>query len=392
MIQAEVKPAAELSAEEASAWRGWCAAEPAFRNPLLGPDFAMAVGRARGDARAAVLHRGGTLVGAFAFHERPNGFARPIGSTFSDYHALLSAPGERIDGRQALAAIGVSAIRFTGLIDPRGAFPTMRISQDRGYAIELGGSLEAHDEALRSANPKRFKNWRRLQNKLEREFGEISLEADATSRDDFDALLGWKRDQLRRTGLHDVLRPGWAQELLWDLFEQRSGEMRGAMVLLRAGGRLVAGQFGVVQNGACHVWISAMDPECASCGPGLVLMHRMPQAMAALGVEVWDLGPGYAHYKEGFSSRRIDVGEGLVLDEGHAGRAARSVERAWVFAGDGRVQAVGRLRRRLDHIAAAELTLGGRVRGVVDAIAGYGRRAEITEQVRETVSEIGGAS
>jgi CelD/BcsL family acetyltransferase involved in cellulose biosynthesis len=390
MIQAEVKPPLQLTGDEIDAWQAWRRAEPAFANPLLGPDFAQAVGLARDDARVALFRRDGRLVGALAFHRRPNGFARPIGAAFSDYHALITAPGERIDGREALEAAGIGAIAFTGLIDPAGAFPAIRPSEHLGYVIDLQGSVEAHYEALKAANPKRFKNWRRLQNKLEREIGEVVLTPGDVSQEAFDALIGWKRDQYRRTGVHDVLRSDWARALFQDLFERRTGELRGVMTTLRAGGRVVAGKFGVAQDGVWHSWISSIDPDCTACAPGLVLMLRAPETLAALGLRSCDLGPSYAHYKEGFSPRQFAVGDGLALAEGPASRTARSLDRAWVLAGDGRVAAVGRLRRRLDHIAAAEPSLGGRVRGVVEALAGYSRRSSSREPVREVAADAAG--
>ena len=46
---------AELSLVDIAAWRALCAAEPAYANPLMGPDFALAVGEVRGDTRVTVF-------------------------------------------------------------------------------------------------------------------------------------------------------------------------------------------------------------------------------------------------------------------------------------------------------------------------------------------------
>ncbi len=388
MIQAAVQHPSTLSEGDASAWRALCAAEPAFRSPLLGPDFARLVGEVRDDARVAVFRRDGRPVGFLPFHKRPNGFARPIGSAFSDYHALVAAADDPLDGPEALAAAHIGAFAFTGLIDPHGWFPRARPAQQSGHVITLRGSADAHLEALRSANPKRFKNWRRLQNKLEREFGDLVMTPCDTDQDAFELLLAWKRDQFRRTGSHDVLRAGWARALLQTAFDRREGPLRGVMTTLRAGGRLVAGHFGLAVGGVCHAWISSMDPECAGCGPGQVLMLQAPETLQALGLEVYDLGPGYAHYKAPFATSEVAIADGLAMAHGPAGLAARSLDSAWTLAGDGRIKVVCRLRRRLDHIAAAETSMTGRVRGLIDAIAGSGRRSASREPARpETALE-----
>ncbi len=382
MIQAEVRHPSTLSDADALDWRRLCAAEAAFSSPLLGPDFARLVGEVREDARVAVFRQDGRAMGFLPFHKRPNGFARPIGSAFSDYHALIAAADAPIDGPEALAAAHIGAFAFTGLIDPLGAFPRARPSGMSGHVIALQGTAEAHQEALKAANPKRHKNWRRLQNKLEREFGELQITPLDTDQEAFDLLLAWKRDQFRRTGSHDVLRAGWARALFQTAFERHDGPLRGVMTTLRAGGRLVAGHFGLAGDETCHVWISAMDPACAGCGPGQVLMLQAPETLEALGLKVYDLGPGYAHYKAPFATGEVAIAEGLTMADGPAGLAARSLDSAWSLAGDGRINVVCRLRRRLDHIAAAELSVSGRVRGVIEALAGSSRRAASREPVR----------
>ncbi|MET2736225.1 hypothetical protein ABXT16_12095, partial [Staphylococcus epidermidis] len=86
------------------------------------------------------------------------------------------------------------------------------------------------------------------------------------------------------------------------------------------------------------------------------------------------MGPGHDHYKRHYGRERTALAEGQILAAGSAGRVAGSIEGAWALAGADRKPIVGRVRRRLEQIATLELTLGGRVRGVFDAIAGHGRR------------------
>ncbi len=383
MIQAEVRHPRALSEREVQAWRGFCAADPAFANPLLGPDFARLVGEARPDARVAVLSRDGEPIGFLPFHGRPGGMAQPIGAAFSDYHALVSAPDADIDGAEVLAAAGVSGLRVSGLIDPHGAFPTAEPADCEGYVIAPPEGPDAYYAALQAENPKRFKNWRRLQNKLEREFGEVVLASEAGSGETLDQLIEWKREQFRRTGAHDVFRPDWARRLFHSILAAE-GEARGVLITLRTGGRLAAGHFGLAVGGAAHAWLSVIDPETSSCGPGQVLTLRLAEIMPALGLASYDVSPGYAHYKAPFATGTVAVRQGMAIAAGRTGAAARSMNAAWALAG--RHEAVNRLRRRLDQINAAEISTGGRVRGVVEAIAGYGRRSANREPRAEAAA------
>lgn len=373
MMIAESRHPSQLTTEDAAAWRALCAAHPAFASPLMGPDFARAVGEVRDDARVAIWRREGRPVGFLPHHRRPGGFARPIGAPLSDYHALVS--DERLDAGEALAAAGLSAFRFTGLVDPFGGFAAGVAGRKQGFVIALTGSAEDYLETLRAQSPKRFKNYRRLTSKLEREIGEIAVAAPDVSQDAFDQLIAWKRAQLKRTGMHDFLGPAWTRTLMDNLFARRQGELQGLMVCLYAGGRLVSGQFGVRQGEVFHPWIASTDPDMGAWSPGQLFLLQAIAAMPGAGLSVYDLASGHEHYKRPYALQTREIAEGQVAAANGAGRAARVSAAAWAMAGANREGATASLRRRLDIIATAELSLAGRARGLATAIASKARRA-----------------
>lgn len=366
MLTADTFHPADLGAADVDAWRALCACE-AYDSPLLGPDFAQAVGRVRDDARVTVWRDGAQAVGFLAHHRRPGGLARPIGAPLADYHALISvAP---LDVSSALGTAGLAAYRFSGLLDPAGAFDGFAGSPRDGFLIELVGSADDYWEALRAASPKRFKNYRRLDHKLEREGGEIVIVAPDPDPTAFETLIAWKRAQLARTGGQDFLGAPWTQRLLRELFERRDGEFRGLTINLYVGGKLVAGHFGVRCGPIFHPWIAATDPDAASWSPGQVFLSRAISAMPGLGLTRYDLGPGHEHYKRPYASTTRTVTVGLVWADNPAGRRAQLAEQAWTLAGARGEGAVARLRRRLDAIATVELSLSGRARSLAGALA-----------------------
>ena len=373
MIHVDLSHPGALSAADAALWRGFAAAQPAFASPLLGPDFACTVGDVREDARVAVIRQGDEIVGFFPFHQRFGGMARAIGAPLSDYHAIVSKPGVALDGAQVLRAAGISAFRYTGLIDPQGAFGGQGEAK-AAHVIALDGPVEAYLEAVRAASPKKIKNYRRLDNKLEREVGPVRLVAPDTSRQAFNQLIAWKREQLQRTGMHDFLRPDWTSGLLTDLFNRQSGDFQGLMVSLYAGDQLVAGHFGVRLGGVYHPWIASTDPAFGAWSPGQIFFLRAIAAMPGLGLSSYDLGPSHDHYKRAYALSQTTALDGVATAAGVAGLVASSVEGAWTLAGARRPGMVGKLRRRMDTIASVELTVGGRMRGLVDAVASQSRR------------------
>jgi CelD/BcsL family acetyltransferase involved in cellulose biosynthesis len=373
MFASETLHPSDLSEADAEAWRALCAATPAYESPLLGPDFARAVGKVRDDARVTLWRRDGALVAAFAHHRRPGGLARAIGAPLSDYHSLVQAAGTGLTATAALARANLSSWRFNGLVDPFDAFAAAGPATQEAYVIRIGDDAEAYLEALRATSPKRFKNYRRLDHKLEREVGPIEVVAGDARRASFEQLITWKRDQLHRTGAHNFFHGGWTQELFDHFFDEGEGPLQGLTINLYAGGRLVAGHFGVRLGEVFHPWIASADPDLAAWSPGQVFLGRAIAAMPGVGLRVYDLGPGHAHYKAPYARETRQIGEGLAVADSPAGRAARASDALWA-AGARRSGLVGRLRRRLDHIASVELTLGGRALGFADALAAQTRK------------------
>ena len=209
MVQAEIIRPDALKPEDRAAWLALRASAEAFSSPLLGPDFAEAVGRVRSDAAIAVFRRNGRAVGFLPHHRRPGGLARPIGAPFSDYHALIAEPD--LNAEDALRVAGLREYRFAALIDPHGAFASAQSRADEGHSIVVEGTGETagadYMEVLRAGSPKRFKNVRRLDHKMDREVGAVSLIAPDQDPTAFETMFAWKREQFARTGLHDVFHP-----------------------------------------------------------------------------------------------------------------------------------------------------------------------------------------
>ena len=361
-LVADVVRPAELAAGDIAAWRAMQAAQPAFASPLLGPEFAQAVGEVRADARVAVFRQEGETAGFLAYHRRPSGFARPIGAPFCDYHALVCDPRAGLDAGEALAAAGLGRLRLTGLVDPFGQFEAAAAERTLAYRIVLADTSGAYLDALRAGSHNRFKNHRRYRRALQQDLGPVRLAAHDTDPAAFETLMGWKRRQIAESGLHDFLGPDWARALMCRLHDTRGTAFEGLMVSLYAGDRLVAAHFGVRHADWFHPWIGAVDPGLKAYSPGLVHQIEAIGAMTGLGLRVYDLGASNDHWKQMFAMDRVEIGAGLATASSLTGHIARSCDRVW------RTPGAGPVRRRLDQINAVELTLGGRLQGAVHAM------------------------
>ena len=374
MLRTEVLHPRDLSGEDAAAWSALQAACPAFASPLLGPDFARAVGEVRDDARVAVFREHGEAVGFLAHHRRPSGFARPIGAPFSDYHALISAAGSSLSSAEVLAGADLAAFRFSGLVDPHGVFDQAVASKAVSYPIVLDRPAGDYLREVCGASRNRAKNYRRYRGRLERDLGPLRIEARA-SRATFDQLIAWKKHQIALTGITDFLAAPWTLALLRRLLGEVDGDFQGLLVSLHAGERHVCSHFGVRLGAHYHPWISASDPTLRAYSAGFVHQWMAIEAMGDLGLTTYDLGPGFDHWKTLFTPGGDLIGAGMAAARSSAGRLAASCDSLWRLPGVSSIDAAARLRRRLDHIAMSQLTLGGRVSGVVQAFAAIDRRA-----------------
>ena len=68
----------ELGPTEIAAWQDMQRTTPALANPFLSPEFTIAVGRVRPNARVAVLTEGRDITGFFPFERRRLGVGVPI--------------------------------------------------------------------------------------------------------------------------------------------------------------------------------------------------------------------------------------------------------------------------------------------------------------------------
>lgn len=370
MLTADIVRPSDLGPLDRAAWSALRDQAETFQSPLFSLEFTEAVAEVRPDVAVAVLRQGGRAIGFLPHHRRPGGLARPVGAPFSDYHGLIGEPG--IDGFSLLRLAGLKEYRFTALVDPHGAFRSAGGELQESYGIALPAGERAgaeHLERIRAGSPKRFKNLRRLDHKLEREVGPIAITAPDRDPQTFDLMFSWKRAQFERSGLHDVFAPAWSRALMRRLFQRSEGRLRGLMVTLSVADRPAVMHFGVREGDRFHPWVASQDEALAAYSPGQIMLWRAVEAMPGLGLRSYDLAGGHDHYKTPFATHTVQVSAGSAAVR--AGMEALAWRLAETHLGQG---LAGRVRRRIEQIASVELTPTGRVAGFIGAVRGQSRR------------------
>lgn len=357
-------------------WRAMQAATPAFRSPLLSPDFVRAVSAVRSDTEVAIFKQRGRTVGFLPFHPRPGKFARPAGAPFADYSALLTLPEPNFKAREALRLAGIEQYQAIGLVDPYHVFGEVEGEEDEAFAIDL-----TTDGPANNANKKLEKNIRRLRRHAEEAHGEVRFVMGDRDPEHFELMLRLKREQTRETGLHDFLAPGWVQQLLRNLFAAPKDQLHGNLITLMAGDTPLLFHFGARMGERGHPWISTYDPAYAAFSPGQIFLGGCAEPLAADGITYYDLSTGAQAYKAVFSNTRSPVRHARIYAEGAhwPERLARLGVTARRALGGQVDAAVARLHRRFDQIACLELDPLSRARGIAYAFSNVTKRMKAPE-------------
>jgi CelD/BcsL family acetyltransferase involved in cellulose biosynthesis len=288
----------ELDSTLVEAWRAILEGEPRFESPYFCPEFTQAVGAVRDDVRVVVIENDGRPAGFFPHQRAAWGRGSPVGGALSDYHGVIAAPQAEWSVLELMRAARLSVWTFDHLVDASGRFaPYFTASAAASPQIELA-SFEAPPEFARKAR------------KLAREAGELSFSLHAP--ESLRHMFEWKSEQYRRSGLTDAFGVSWTRELLCRLMGIETPGLAGLCSVLRAGDEIVAVHAGMRSRGVLHWWFPTYDARSAAYSPGIILLLRMAEAAAALGIRKIDLGKGDARYKSSLMTCAAPLREGFV--------------------------------------------------------------------------------
>jgi CelD/BcsL family acetyltransferase involved in cellulose biosynthesis len=302
----------ELGSSAVAAWRAMQHAQPHLANPFLSPDFTLAMGEVSGRARVAVVRDDEGFAGFFPYEER-SGMGSAIGGWVSLCQGVIHRPGARFDAGHLLRACGLHVWEFGCLVRDQPWFGPYETLRQDAVVLDLDDGYPAYLRELGERAPKFLKTTRYKERKLGRDVGEVTFAFAVEPGEQLRLLRGWKSAQYVRSGRPDRFGRAWVVELVERLHAVDGPDFGGVLSMLYAGGRPVAGHFGLRSHSTLVGWFPAYDPAFAKYSPGLIQHLRMAEAAAGLGIGSIDLsvGAGY-EYKSALRSRAVPVSEGIV--------------------------------------------------------------------------------
>lgn len=363
-VAVEMRKPAELSADARELWASFRAANPSLRSPYFDLRYVLAAGDNVPGAQVAVIRRGDEIVGFLPFQRRGS-LIQPIAAPLTDYHGVVAAPDAHIDLQAVVAALGARRFRFSALVDA----PSSSDGHEAMIA-DLSDGLEAYLDRRPSGF---LKDKRRRARRLAEDHGPLDFRLTAQDDGALDFIVRLKREQMRRTGQHDVFASPWTLPFIRDLAARGADDFGLRFAVLRAGDRIVAAELGLRSGDAYHLWFPVYDVDFARYSPGALMTLETIRAAAGQGIASVDFGPWGEAYKTDFAQPGIVVTEGETAVEG-LGLAARiAADRALAMAPALRDASL-RLGRRWDRIAGCEPGLEGRLGAASQTLSDLARR------------------
>lgn len=341
-----------------------------YDNPFFDPQFAAIVASVRGDVCVITAHRDTELVGFWPLHRRPDGWARPIGGPFSDWHGPVVAESiAELSPTSFLQGAGLRGLTAHGLqVSDSCEIGGLEI-QGSGVAC-VPGKASDYLAIQQELYTKHTKNLRRAVRLIDKDFGGMTVTLDDRSDAAFDWLMAQKSQQFDATGKHNVLAPDWVGNMMQALRARTGPGLRGRLSTLRLDGKIAAAEFNLLSERVIHGWIVAYDPAMARYSVGHLMLQAIICGMEESGHTAYDLGPGNTAYKKYYESYQLPVGSVSL----HTRVGGRVMPAAWRYAethAPARISGLmQKMRRRGDQIFGAELDTSGRLKGLFAALSG----------------------
>ena len=298
----------ELDATLTDAWRAIQSRTDAYVSPYFCPEFTQLVASVRNDVRVAVIENDGRPVGFFPHQRSFLGMGKPVGGPLSDYHGVIAEPGSEWSVSELMQSAKLSVWAFDHLVDEPGKFAPYVTARATSPRINLSAGFENYLSRFGG----RLADVGRKVRKVEREVAPLSFEFHDPSNINMECLITWKTEQIRRTRVSNVFGVHWTGELLRRIMNVQSTDFAGVCSVLRAGDEVVAVHAGMRSRNMLHWWFPTYNRKFEKYSVGTILLFRIAEAAAAIGIRTVDLGKGDSQYKQRVMTDAADLVEGFV--------------------------------------------------------------------------------
>lgn len=311
-MEVKVTSPLKLSGKELATWHDLHTELEAFQSPYFSPVFARLVAEVRPGARVGILRSGGEPIGFFPFQARAGGLGISIAGPLTDYEGVVAPPDFTYDARELIRACGLTVYDFVNIVAEQTAFQPYHDYADASQQIDLSKGYEAYVAEMHNVQTRIFADNAVKTRRIERRIGPIRFEFHDKDPRALDTLFKWKSEQYRRTGAIDSLAWPWTKGLLRRIYTTQAAEFAGMLSTLYVGDKLVAAHLGMRSAQVLHHWYPTYDVSLAKFSPGVMLLLRMVEGTAEMGLQTLDMGRGDYEFKRRLANKGVPLATGTV--------------------------------------------------------------------------------
>ena len=289
----------DLGTVEAALWRSFQHSTPEGLNPFMSLTYVQAVGRARANARVAVVEEHGQIAAFLPFELGTHGLGMPIGYPMNNLQGFIGS-GVPIDARRVVKQARLRGWRFDIVPVDQRTFASFHYQGTTVPCpiIDLAkgmSHISAREKARRA---------------LEKQHGTVSLEWNSTPPAQIDQLIEWKSHKYHGASL--LFSDPTARSIVKELAASDTDDCRGVVSVLLAGEQSVAVHLGLLGPRSLAGWFMSYDPALSHFAPGMMLWLPLAKAAGERGIGQIDLGAGQDTYKFELSNDSYIVAGGAV--------------------------------------------------------------------------------
>ncbi len=242
----------------------------------------------------------------------------PIGYPMNDLQGFVGS-GAPVDARAVVRESGLRGWRFLHVpADQRALMPHQyRETVVKCPVIDLSGGYEQYHQTM--ARTATYKNARKKQRSLERQFGPVRLVWGTPDQAHFRQLVDWKRGKYG--GARRLFSDPAALPIIEALAAADADDCRGILSVMFAGDRAIANVLALAGPAGLSAWFSSYNPDWQHFSPGTIMWYLLAEQVAARGFTQIDFGGGQDGYKFSLANKFYPVAGGAVW----ASRVERTV-------------------------------------------------------------------
>lgn len=302
----------ELSPRLVEAWRAILVRNHLLGSPYFCAEFTLLVAQVRRDVRVVVIEDGSRVVGFFPHQRSALGLGKPVGGPLSDYHGVVAEPECPWEVEQIMRAAKLATWEFDHLAGEVRDFGRFITARHQAARIDLSAGYDYYLKDRRAAGSSYIGKTEGLARKLGREIGKLEFALHDDSETVLEQLILWKREQYNRSKIPDVFGVQWTRNLLGRIAQLQTEGFAGVCSTLRVDGRIVAIHMGMRSREVFHYWFPTYDPKFAKFSVGIILLLRIAEAIAKIGIRTIDLGIADGQYKERLMTDTVQLSGGCV--------------------------------------------------------------------------------